>query len=95
MITKLIDAETAAVDLATATAFEVTFATSLTADYMSVGEIALVYRLGGSGDYLPATNKDGSIYLSAFPNMVLLDIPGQYKVTKGVTQEEVTIGYEG
>jgi hypothetical protein len=93
-ITKVINGVTTAVDLATATAFSITDPTTITADNFAVGEYAIVHRLGPSGEYRPATNRDGSIVLSALPNIVLLDAPATYKVTKTVTAVAAYVGYE-
>ncbi len=67
-ITVVIDGVTAAVTLASATEFAISAAALVTADYLEVGQNAIVYRKGPSGDSLPATNKDGAIALSAFTN---------------------------
>jgi hypothetical protein len=92
-ITNVIDGVSEAVDLASATAFEITEATPILADNFEVGEIARVYRLGPSGEYKPATNKDGWIVLSWAPNMVLLEAPGTYKIDKTVTDGLGYVGY--
>lgn len=83
----------AAVLLADATAFTITEPTTLLADGLLVGENLIVYRLGPSGEYKPATNKDGAIVLSAYPNTALLDAPNTYKVPKPITSGEVHVGY--
>lgn len=92
-ITNVIDGVTEAVDLTSATSFEITDATPILADNFEVGEVALVYRLGPSGDYKAATNKDGTIFLSWAPNIALLEAPGTYKITKTVTSGTAYVGY--
>jgi len=93
-ITNVIDGVAVAVDEATAVSFAVTSASLLTADNFALGENARVLRLGPSGDYIPATNKDGAIVLSAIPNMALLEGPARYKVTKDVTVLDGYVGRE-
>lgn len=57
-------------------------------------EEATLYRLGPSGTYIPATNKDGIIKIKDYPNMVLVDCPGTFRVAKTASAATVTIGYE-
>ena len=85
---------TAAVTLASATEITLTAPGIILADNLPVGKNAIVYRRGPSGSFLPATNKEGAIVLSAFPNMVVVEGPAVYKVTKDATSVEVHIGYE-
>ena len=63
-------------------------------DHFGWTESATLLRLGPSGQYLPATNKDGVIRVSAFPNMVLVDAPGTYRIDKGATVAAASVGYE-
>lgn len=93
-ITNVIDGVDEAVAVGDATEFSITEATTITADYFGRGEIARVYRLGPSGGYIAATNKDGSIWLSDIPNTVVLDAPGTYKIDKDVTNVAAYVGYE-
>ncbi len=93
-ITVLITNQTAAVDLATATSFTISDVALVTADNMSEGEHVLIYRLGPSGDYKPATNQFGTIVLSDRPNTVKLDGPGTFKAVKTVTVLGAYVGYE-
>jgi hypothetical protein len=94
-ITAIIEDETAAVSGA-ATEFTTTSRGFwLTGDYFAPGESALVERVGPSGDYQPATNKDGQIYLSANPNTIFCDLPaGTYRINKTVTALPASVGYE-
>ena len=92
-ITVLINGVDTAVALGDATSFDITEPTPILADYMEEGEVALVYRLGPSGSYVAATNKNGAIYLSSRPNIALLEAAGTYKITKEATANEVYIGY--
>lgn len=91
-ITNVIDGVTTAVSLESATAFELIDTTTVYADYFKIDEVAIVHRLGPSGNYLPATNKSGSIVLSAYPNMAVLE-PAWYKITKTETSLEAYVGY--
>ena len=92
-ITNVINGVTTAVAIGAATAFTITEPTTILADGLKVGENVVVWRLGPSGSYVPATNKEGSIVLSAVPNMAVLDAAGTYKMTKGVTEANVYAGY--
>ncbi len=94
-ITKVIDGVSAAKALPAAItdAFQITEVTGIFADNFGVGENAIVYRLGPSGSYKVATNKDGAIVLSAFPNTALLEAPGWYAITKDATAVAAHVGY--
>ena len=76
------------------TEFTTTSPFVLYGDHFGWAESAQLLRLGPSGEYLPATNKDGVIMVSAFPNMVLVDAPGTYRVDKGATVAAASVGYE-
>jgi len=93
-ITVVITNETAAVDLATAIAFTITDVALVTADNIGRDESVIIYRLGPSGDYKPATNQFGAIVLSDLPNTVKLDGPGTFKAVKTVTELGAYVGYE-
>lgn len=93
-VTVVISNETAAVDLAAATAFTISDVALVTADNVGEGEHVLIYRLGPSGDYKPATNQFGTIVLSGLPNTVKLDGPGTFKAVKTVTKLGAYVGYE-
>jgi len=93
-ITNVINGVQAAVDVAAATAFPVTGPTTITADGFAIGEFAQVFRLGPNAAYSAATNKDGYIILSVFPNMALIDTPGSYKIIKTATVAAAYVGYE-
>lgn len=92
-ITVVITNETDPVSLAVATSFSITEPTPILADNLAVDEYALVYRLGPSGEYKPATNKDGTIFLSWAPNTAVLDAAGTYKITKTLSSTGVYVGY--
>ena len=92
-ITVVIDGVTAAVTLASAIEFPISSRALVTADYLKVGQNAIVYRKGPSGNYLPATNEKGAIALSAYPNTAVIDGPGLYKITKDLS-DEAYVGYE-
>lgn len=80
--TKVIDAVTAVVALAGATAFTTTSAFTLDAVGLKVGEFVILHRLMSDGNYHVATNDKKAVVLSAFPNTIVVDAPGTYKVTK-------------
>ena len=92
-ITNVINGIKTAVLIADATAFTVVDPTTATADGFSGGEFAQVFRLGPNGGYSAATNKDGYIILSVFPNTVLLDAPATYKIIKTETVNNAYVGY--
>lgn len=84
---------TSAVTLDNATSFVVDEVTAVLVSAESVGDVAILWRLGPSGEYKVATNKEGTIYLSSIPNTIVIDTYGTYKVTKRVTELPVSIGY--
>jgi hypothetical protein len=84
----------AAVAAGATTEFIVTGPFVLYADNYEIDEVAKLYRLGPSGDYLPATNKEGVIYVSAFPNMAYVDTGGTFRVSKTATSVDAVVGYE-
>ena len=91
----LINNQTAAVALAGATEFSPTGPFVIDANSLKPGEYIILYKLFSDGVYHPATNKDGAIILSAFPNNVIVDAPGSYKLVKPtVTSVGVTAGWE-
>lgn len=57
-------------------------------------ERCLLQRLGPSGEYIQATNKDGPIFVGAAPNMVYVDAAGSYQLVKDLTVAEASVGYE-
>ena len=77
-----------------ATEFTTTGPFVLYGDHFGWAESAQLLRLGPSGEYLPATNKDGVIQGGAYPNMVLVDTPGTYRIDKAKTAAAASVGYE-
>ena len=77
-----------------ATAFTTTGPFVLYGDHFGWDESAQLLRLGPSGEYLPATNKDGVIQVGAYPNVVLVDAPGTYRTDKTKTVAAASVGYE-
>lgn len=50
---------------------------------------------GPSGDYREATNKEGVIQVSAFPNSMFVDLPaGTYRLEKMATANNAWVGWE-
>ena len=94
-MTNVINGVTAAVAIGAATSFTVAEGSIkvVIADGFAVGESAMIWRLGPSGSYVAATNKDGAMTLSNIPNMLILDVQGTYKVTKTATAEAAYVGY--
>ena len=76
------------------TEFTTTSPFVLYGDHFGWAESAQLLRLGPSGEYLPATNKDGVVQVSAFPNMVYVDTPGTFRIDKGATAAAASVGYE-
>jgi len=91
---KLIDAATAAVLEPAATVFSPAGSFVIDAVGLKVNEFIVLYKLMSDGLYHPATNKEGSIVLSANPNNVLIDVPGSYKLVKPASTAAVTAGWE-
>ena len=77
-----------------ATAFTTTGPFVLYGDHFGWAESAQLLRLGPSGEHLPATNKDGVIQVGAYPNVVLVDVPGTYRIDKTKTVGSASVGYE-
>ena len=76
------------------TEFTTTSPFVLYGDHFGWAESAQLLRLGPSGEYLPATNKDGVIQVGAYPNMVLVDAPGTYRIDKTKTVATASVGFE-
>lgn len=93
-ITSVIAAKTAAVAITDATTeFTTTGPFVLYGDDFGVGESAILYRTGVKG-LRPATNKDGVIRVSAYPNFVYVEAAGVYRVIKDLTVLTAAVGYE-
>lgn len=92
--TTVIDNVSVAVGLAGATEFTVSSSTLIVADNFAVGENAIVYRKGPSGTFQPATNNSGTVTLSSSPNLILVEGPATYKITKDATATAAYVGYE-
>lgn len=92
--TKVVDAVTAVIALAGATAFSPTGPFVIDAVGLAVGEYLILNRLMTDGNYKPATNDKGAIVLSVHPNTVVVDAPGTYKLTKPTVTSAVTAGWE-
>ena len=92
-ITTLIAPTTAAVSGA-ATDFTTAGPFVLYGDGFAYNEGAHLLRLGPSGNYIAATNKQGIILVSSFPNMVYVEAPGTYRVDKLPTAAAASVGYE-
>lgn len=73
--------------------FEVSEPTTILADFIGVNEVCTLERLGPSGVYLPLTNKQGTVYLSALPNTFYIETNGTYRVHKFETERPATVGY--
>ena len=63
-------------------------------DGFGVHEKARLLRLGPSGTFQEATNDKVVIEVSAFPNMVVVDAPGTYRIQKFATVNQASVGYE-
>ena len=77
-----------------ATGFTTTSPFVLYGDHFGWAESAQLLRIGPSGEYLPATNKDGAIQVGAYPNVALVDVPGTYRIDKTKTVAAASVGYE-
>ena len=77
-----------------ATEFTTTGPFVLYGDHFGWAESAQLLRLGPSGEYLPATNKASVIQVGAYPNVVLVDAPGTYRIDKTKTVAAASVGYE-
>jgi hypothetical protein len=93
-ITVLIVATVAAVAPAVGNQFTASGPFVLYGDNFTAGKKATLMRLGPSGEYLPATNKDGRIIVSDNPNMVYVDAAGIYQVGKDATPIAASVGWE-
>jgi len=87
-------AATTAADSGAGTEFITTAPFVLYGDDFGVDEHAILTRLGPSGAHKPMTNKDGVIMVSAFPNTVLVDAFGTFRLIKTVTAVAASVGYE-
>jgi len=67
---------------------------TLYADHFELNQNVVLYRLGPSGDYLPATNRIGTIICSAFPNRIYVESGGTFRVKKDASAATVAVGYE-
>lgn len=83
-----------AVPASAATEFTATGPFVLYADYFEVGQNALLFRKGPSGNFLPATNVNGGIVVSALPNTAYVDTGGVFRIQKDATSASVSVGYE-
>ena len=63
-------------------------------DGFAEGEQCSLERLGPSGAYLKARNEKGVIKVSANPNMIYVEAPGSYRLSKGPTRSAAAVGYE-
>ena len=63
-------------------------------DGFAEGERCVLERLGPSGTYIKATNEKGAIRVGAYPNMVYVEAPGSYRLSKGPTRSAAAVGYE-
>ena len=86
---------TSAVAASASTQFVATGAFYVLCDNVSGDEFIRLWRLGPSGDYFKATNKDGEITLGAYPNMIYVDVQGTFRVEKTATiSDEVAVSWE-
>jgi hypothetical protein len=93
-ITVKIAAKTAAEAPAAGNEFVTTGPFVLHGDDFTAGKRAYLMRLGPSGAFRHATNKDGRIFVSDNPNMVYVDAAGTYRLDKDATQLAACVGYE-
>lgn len=63
-------------------------------DGFAEGEWCSLERLGPSGTYLKARNEKGVIKVGADPNMVYVEAPGSYRLSKEATGLAAAVGYE-
>lgn len=93
-ITKVIDAVSAAINLAGATSFSVTGLAAIDAvGFSSVDDVVIVNRLMSDGAYHPLTQKGEAVVLKAMNNAVTVEY-GTYKLTRPVAGAAITAGYE-
>lgn len=76
------------------TEFTTTGTFVLYGDHFGWAESAQLLRLGPSGQYIPATNKEGVVQVGAYPNTALVDVPGTYRIDKTKTVAAASVGYE-
>ena len=76
------------------TEFTTTSPFVLYGDHFGWAESAQLLRLGPSGEYLPATNKEGVVQVGGYPNTALWDAPGTYRIDKTKTVAAASVGYE-
>lgn len=84
----------AAVPAGAPTQFVTTGPFVLYADNFEVGQNAVLFRLGPSGTFKPATNEAGGIFVSAIPNVAYIDAAGTYQIQKDATSDSARVGYE-
>ena len=63
-------------------------------DGFAEGERCVLERLGPSGTYIKATNEKEAIKVGAYPNMVYVEAPGSYRLSKGPTRSAASVGYK-
>ena len=63
-------------------------------DGFAEGERCSLERLGPGRTYIKATNEKGAIKVGAYPNMVYVEAPGSYRLSKGPTRSAAAVGYE-
>lgn len=86
---------TAAVAAAVGNEFVTNGAFTLYGDgFAGESEEAVLYRLGPSGEYLPATNEKGIIKVKDYPNLVRVESAGTFRIKKTVTAATASVGYE-
>lgn len=90
----VMNAQTAVIAVAAATAFVAAGPFVADAVGLAVGEIVILNRLMSDGNYKPATNDKGAIILSAIPNTIVVEAPGTYKFSKPTVTAAVTVGWE-
>lgn len=93
-ITVTIAAKTAAEAPAAGNEFITTGPFTFYGDDFTAGKRAFLMRLGPSGEFRHATNKDGRIFVSDHPNMVWVDAAGTFRIDKDATPLAASVGYE-
>ena len=94
-VTTVIAAKTAAVALTDATTeFVASGPFTFYGDDFAVGEFAMLYRIGPSAALKPATTKLGVAMVSAYPNTIIVDHGGTFRVVKTLTAAQASVGYE-
>lgn len=84
----------AAVAAGASTQFVASGPFTLYADNFEVGENVILHRLGPSGEYKAATNKIGTIALSAHPNFAYVETGGTFRIQKSTSSADAAVGYE-